>query len=164
MRVSASLGAIGDAISLSGGNGGSHGGLHQSVYGRVPRNLESTDQGPRGGYASIAFPQRLGQLFSPAAKGRHSSRDKKAVCRRPPLRCGPDGCGPIAPRAKDRHRGCDWRGPTTDGDHHGYHRHLHRGGQRLRLRPWKCPLATCFVMLARRRPGQAFPQQSEDNA
>jgi uncharacterized protein (DUF736 family) len=57
--------------------------------------------GPRAGYASIAFPQRLGRLFSPAAKRRHSSRDKKAVRRRPPLRCGPDGCGPIAPRAKD---------------------------------------------------------------
>jgi hypothetical protein len=56
------------------------------------------------------------------------AESKKAVRRRPPLRCGPDGCGPIAPRAKDRHRGCDWRGLTTDGDHHGYHRHLHRGG------------------------------------
>jgi uncharacterized protein (DUF736 family) len=69
---------------------------------------------PRAGYASIAFPQRLRRLFSPAAKRRHSSRGKKAVCRRPPLRCGPDGCGPIAPRAKDRHRGCDGRGPTTE--------------------------------------------------
>jgi hypothetical protein len=36
--------------------------------------------------ASIAFPQRLGQLFSPAAKGRHSSREvKKAGLCRPPL-------------------------------------------------------------------------------
>ena len=113
-------------------DGGSHGGLHQSVYGRSPRNLEWADQGPRDGYASIAFPQRLGRFFSPAAKGRHSSRDKKAVCRRPPRCFGPDGCGPIAPRAKDRHRGCDGRGPTTEEDHHGYHRHLHRGGQRLR--------------------------------
>src|SRR5882672_969167 len=103
-----------------------------SFCGRVPRSLEWTDQGPRDGCASIAFPQRLGRLFSPAAKRRHSSRDKKAVCRRPPRCFGPDGCGPIAPRAKDRHRGCDWRGPTTEEDHHGYHRHLHRGGQRLR--------------------------------
>jgi uncharacterized protein (DUF736 family) len=103
-----------------------------SFCGRVSRSLEWTDQGPRDGCASIAFPQRLGRLFSPAAKRRHSSRDKKAVCRRPPRCFGPDGCGPIAPRAKDRHRGCDWRGPTTEEDHHGYHRHFHRGGQRLR--------------------------------
>ena len=41
--------------------------------------------GPRAGSASIAFPQRLRRPFSPAAKGRHSSRNKKAVCRRPPL-------------------------------------------------------------------------------
>jgi hypothetical protein len=46
--------------------------------GAYPRNLEWTEQGPRGGYASIAFPQRLRRLFSPAANGRHSSRDKKA--------------------------------------------------------------------------------------
>jgi len=53
--------------------------------GRVPRNLEWTDQGPSDGKASIAFPQRLGRLFSPAAKRRHSSRTKKAVflCVRP---------------------------------------------------------------------------------
>src|SRR5258705_12293310 len=35
--------------------------------------------GPRGGYASIAFPQRLSQLFSPAAKWRHSSRKAKKL-------------------------------------------------------------------------------------
>jgi hypothetical protein len=35
--------------------------------------------GPKAGFASIAFPQRLRRLFSPAAKRRHSSRDKKAV-------------------------------------------------------------------------------------
>jgi uncharacterized protein (DUF736 family) len=33
--------------------------------------------GPRGGYASIAFPQWLSRLFSPAAKRRHSSRKAK---------------------------------------------------------------------------------------
>src|SRR5579872_7488821 len=73
-----------------------------------------------------------GLLFSPAAKWRHSSRETKkpssAVLR---LRFGPCGCGPIAPRAKDRHRGCDGRSPTTEEDHHGYHRNLHRGGQWL---------------------------------
>src|SRR6266700_6826301 len=36
-------------------------------------------------------------------------------------RFGPEGCGPIAPRAKDRHRGCDGRGPTTEEHHYGYH-------------------------------------------
>src|ERR1700737_3118778 len=71
--------------------------------------------GPRGGYASIAFPQRFRRLFSPAAKWRHSSRKAKkpsatVLC----CAAGPDGCGPIAPRAKDRHRGCDGRGPTTE--------------------------------------------------
>jgi hypothetical protein len=77
--------AIGGARSLSVAGGVGHCGLHQFVYGRVRRNLEWTDQGPSDGYASIAFPQRLGRLFSPAAKRCHSSRDKKAVCRRPPL-------------------------------------------------------------------------------
>jgi hypothetical protein len=45
---------------------------------------------------------------------------------------GLTAAGRSLPRAKDRHRGCDWRGPTTEEDHHGYHRHLHCGGQRLR--------------------------------
>src|SRR5467141_2860373 len=36
-----------------------------SFCGRVPRSLEWTDQGPRDGCASIAFPQRLGRLFFP---------------------------------------------------------------------------------------------------
>ena len=57
---------------------------------------------------------------------------KKAGGRRPPRCFGPDGCGPIAPQAKDRHRGCNERGPTTEEDHHGDHRHFHRGAQRLR--------------------------------
>ena len=34
-----------------------------SFCGRVPRSLEWTDQSPRDGCASIAFPQRLGRLF-----------------------------------------------------------------------------------------------------
>jgi uncharacterized protein (DUF736 family) len=82
--------------------------------GRAPRNLEWTDQAREP--ATPRSPSRNGYdlLFSPAAKGRHSSRGKKAVCRRPPLCCGPYGCGPIAPRAKDRHRGCDGRGSTTE--------------------------------------------------
>ena len=42
------------------------------------------------------------------------------------------GCGSIAPRSFDRHRGRDGRGPTnTKETHHGDHRHLHQDGQRL---------------------------------
>jgi hypothetical protein len=55
------------------------------VHGRLPTQPRMDGSGPRAGNASIAYPQRLRRLFSPAAKGRHSSRDKKAVCRRPPL-------------------------------------------------------------------------------
>jgi uncharacterized protein (DUF736 family) len=72
------------------------------------------DQAGGTARASIAFPQRPRRLFSPAAKRRHSSRKTKkpafAVLR---WRCGLEGCGPIAPRAKDRHRGCDGRGPNN---------------------------------------------------
>jgi hypothetical protein len=39
--------------------------------------LRMDGSGPRGGYASIAFPQQLSRLFSPAAKGRHSSRENQ---------------------------------------------------------------------------------------
>jgi hypothetical protein len=46
----------------------------------------------------------------------------------------------------------------------GNHRLFYRFERRLRLRLWKCPLARRFVTLARRRPGQVFPQRSEDNA
>jgi hypothetical protein len=49
-------------------------------------------------------------------------------------------------------------------DDHGYHRHFHPHRQRLRSCAEKCPLAPLFEALARRRPGQAFPQRSEDNA
>jgi len=52
---------------------------------RVQRNLEWADQARGPARASIAFPQRLRLLFSPAAKWRHSSRYKKAGYRRPPL-------------------------------------------------------------------------------
>jgi hypothetical protein len=45
---------------------------------RVQRNLEWADQARGMAKTSIAFPQRLRRLFSPAAKRRHSSRDKKA--------------------------------------------------------------------------------------
>jgi len=57
-----------------------------SFIGRAQRNLEWADQARGPANASIAFPQRLRQLFSSAAKWRHSSReDKKAGYRRPPL-------------------------------------------------------------------------------
>jgi len=71
------------------------------------------DQARGTASASIAFPQRLGQLFSPAAKGGIPRGSKKS---RPVavLRCalGLAGCGPIAPGRKRRHRGRDGRGPS----------------------------------------------------
>jgi Protein of unknown function (DUF736) len=82
--------------------------------GASSRNLEWTDQARGPAEASIAFPQRLRPAFFPCREGAaFLAEDKKAVRRRPPLCFGPDGCGPIAPWAKDRHRGCDGRGPTT---------------------------------------------------
>jgi len=57
-----------------------------SFMGGVQRNLEWADQARGPASASIAFPQRLRLLFSPAAKRRHSSREtKKQACRRPAL-------------------------------------------------------------------------------
>jgi hypothetical protein len=57
-----------------------------SFVARVQRKLEWADQARRTARASIAFPQGLRLLFSPAAEVRHSSRDtKKAGCRRPSL-------------------------------------------------------------------------------
>src|SRR5258707_10721382 len=47
--------------------------------GRAPTQPQMDGSGPRDGCASIAFPQRLSQLFSPAAKWRHSSRKAKKL-------------------------------------------------------------------------------------
>jgi hypothetical protein len=77
-RASIGLCTISGTGSLCRFDGRSHARLHQSVLGRVPRNLEWTDQARGPANASIAFPQRLRRLFSPAAKKRHSSRGKKA--------------------------------------------------------------------------------------
>ncbi|MGF6431271.1 hypothetical protein [Bradyrhizobium elkanii] len=50
-----------------------------SFMGGVQRNLEWADQARGTARASIAFPQRLRQLFSPAAKGAaFLAEDKKA--------------------------------------------------------------------------------------
>src|SRR6266481_3918267 len=79
--------------------------------------------GPRAGLSLDRLPATAKPAFFPCREvAAFLAEDKKAVSRRPPLCCGPGGCGPIAPRAKDRHRGCDGRGPTTEEDHHGYHR------------------------------------------
>jgi hypothetical protein len=57
-----------------------------SFMARDQRNLEWADQARGTAIASIAFPQRLRLLFSPAAEVRHSSREaKKAGCSRPSL-------------------------------------------------------------------------------
>ncbi|WP_229160200.1 hypothetical protein, partial [Bradyrhizobium brasilense] len=72
-----------------------------SFMARVQRNLEWADQARGTAKASIAFPQRLKPAFFPCRevggipRGRQKSR-LVAVLR---WRCGPDGCGPIAPRA-----------------------------------------------------------------
>jgi uncharacterized protein (DUF736 family) len=83
--------------------------------GSRPTQSRLADQARGTASASIAFPQQLTPAFFPLPpRGRHSSRKTKkqafAVLR---WRCGPCGCGPIAPRAKDRHRGCDGRGPNN---------------------------------------------------
>jgi hypothetical protein len=59
-------------------NADGHGGFRWLPLGRRPRCLEWADQARGTARASIAFPQRLRRLLSPAAKGRHSSRDKQA--------------------------------------------------------------------------------------
>jgi uncharacterized protein (DUF736 family) len=71
------------------------------------------DQARGAASASIAFPQRLGQLFSPAAKGGiPRGKSKKPAFRRPPLRFGPCRLRADRPRAQGRHRGRDGRGPS----------------------------------------------------
>jgi uncharacterized protein (DUF736 family) len=72
-------------MSLCGDDGSADGGLHQSVYGRLRRNLEWTDQARRAATPRSPSRNGYGRLFSPAAKWRHSSRKKKpsaAVLRR----------------------------------------------------------------------------------
>jgi uncharacterized protein (DUF736 family) len=81
---------------------------------RVRRDLEWADQARGPAKASIAFPQRLEASFFPLPPSGGIPRDKSknqvlTVLR---FRCGPDGCGPIVPRAKKRHRGRDGRGPS----------------------------------------------------
>jgi uncharacterized protein (DUF736 family) len=63
-----------------------------------PRSLS------RNGYAGF-FPL-------PPSGGIPRGKSKKPALTVLRSRCGPDGCGPIAPRAKDRHRGRDGRGPS----------------------------------------------------
>jgi uncharacterized protein (DUF736 family) len=85
-----------------------------SVMGSRPTRPRLADQARGTARASIAFPQQLTPAFFPYRQAAaFLAHDKKAGFRRPPLRCGPEGCGPIAPRAKDRHRGCDGRGPSN---------------------------------------------------
>src|SRR5215207_8514328 len=74
------------AVSLCCGDTGSHVCVRQFVHGSRPPQPRMADQARGAAKASIAFPQRLRLLFSPAAKARHSSREvKKAGSRRPSL-------------------------------------------------------------------------------
>ena len=61
----ASLDAIGDARCLSVEGGGRRGRLHQFVCGRVRRNLEWTDQGPRDGLSLDRLPATARPGFFP---------------------------------------------------------------------------------------------------
>src|SRR5882757_4969376 len=96
------------------------------LIGASPRNLEWTDQARGPAKASIAFPQRLRRFFSPATKRRHSSRDKKAVCPRPPLCCGLKAAGRSIPGPRTAIEAAMVAARQRKEDHHGYHRHLHR--------------------------------------
>ena len=86
-----------------------------SFMARVPRNLEWTDQVRGTAKASIDFPQRLLLLFSPAANRRHSSPNTKSSLTPSYAGAAGQGCGPIAPRSKNRHRGRDRRGSRANG-------------------------------------------------
>jgi hypothetical protein len=69
--------------------------------GASPSNLDWTDQGPWGGCASIAFRNGFVGFFPLPPRGgipRGTKKPPAAVLR---WRFGPDGCGPIAPRAKE---------------------------------------------------------------
>jgi len=63
-----------------------------------------------GGYASIALDRNAVARLIPLGVA-HSSRGKESLaCRRPPLRCGPNGCGADRLQLADRHRGRGGRG------------------------------------------------------
>ncbi len=110
------------------------------------------------------LPATAAANFFPPRVPRFASRSKKAVGGRQALTLCPSGAvrsSPVErPPSRSRLARPDWKKEHDNGNH----RHLHQDRERLRLRPWKCPLAGRMVILARRRPGQAFPQRSEDNA
>src|SRR3954466_1306019 len=100
------------------------------AWARAQRPLEWAHQARETVRASIAFPQRLRLLFSPAAKWRHSPRKTKkqaiAVLR---CRCGPEAAGRSLPGPRIAIEAAMVAARATNGDYHGYHRHLHRFGQ-----------------------------------
>jgi hypothetical protein len=98
-----------------------------SFTARVPRNLEWADQARGPANASIAFLQRLRRLFSPAAKERHSSRKTKKPAHAV-LRCaaGLKAAGRSLPGPRIAIEAAMGAARATNGDYHGYHRHLHR--------------------------------------
>ena len=122
---------------------------------RRPSSLRLPRSQDRNGRAQLSSPGRCAPIPRETRKPRPG---------RPLLRGGPAGAV-RSPPVNDSHRGRDGRGPRNERGHeHGYHWQLHRERQRLRSCAEKCPLAPLSEGLARRRPSQAFPQRSEDNA
>jgi hypothetical protein len=58
--------------------------------------------------------QQRAIIFFPCRLRRHSSRTKKILSRRPPLRFGPKGCAAARLRLSDRHRGRNGAGSITE--------------------------------------------------
>ena len=113
--------------------------------------------------ASILFPQRPSPAFF--RRLRLCIAKQKSRRRPPSTLFRPRGVRADRPRSVDHHRGRDGRGPISRRKlRHGYDRLFHPHRRRFRSCAEKCPLAPLFEALARRRPGQAFPQRSEDNA
>lgn len=105
--------------------------LHQSVYGRVTRNLEWTEQAR--GTAAPRSPSRNGYAgFFPLPRSggipREAKKPSAAV-----LRCaaGLTAAGRSLPGPRTAIEAAMVAARQQNGDHHGYHRNLHCVEQRL---------------------------------
>ncbi|MDB5605200.1 MAG: hypothetical protein JWP25_2100 [Bradyrhizobium sp.] len=109
----------------------SHAHLHQSVFGRVPRNLEWTDHAR--GAASPRSPSRNGSAgFFPLPRSSGIPREAKKPATAV-LRCaaGLTAAGRSLPGPRTAIEAAMVAARQQNGDHHGYHRHLHCVEQRL---------------------------------
>ena len=94
-------------------SGGSRGERRRPGMGACPTHPRMAYQVRGAARASIAFPQRLRLLFSPAAVAAFLAQYKKAGYRRPPLALRAWWLRADRSPAEDRHRGCDGRGPSN---------------------------------------------------